>query len=54
MSPKTECAAVLDVLGCLGAPQRQPLDNGREMLLRIVSMLIRLTHRSPCRDDVQR
>ncbi|MEO8606010.1 MAG: hypothetical protein ABI629_25800 [bacterium] len=46
-----ECAAVFDLLGRFGAAQRAPLDNGREMLLRIVSMLVRLTTRRTDRDD---
>jgi four helix bundle protein len=41
----TECAAILDVLDRLSAGEREPLDAGRELLLRIVSMLTKMAQR---------
>jgi four helix bundle protein len=41
----TECAAVLDVCRRLRLGAETPLDSGRELLLRIVSMLIQLIRR---------
>ena len=41
----TECAAVIDVCKCLHIGQESHLLAGREMLLRIVAMLIRLVRR---------
>ena len=41
----TECAAVLDVCRRLGLANEALLDSGRELLLRIVSMLIPLIRR---------
>ena len=41
----TECAAILDVLGRLSAGEQQPLDAGRQLLLRIVSMLTKMAQR---------
>lgn len=38
----TECAAVLDVARVIEASEVKRLDEGREMLLRIVAMLVRL------------
>ncbi len=40
-----ECAAVLDVCRRLGLADGKPLDAGRKLLLRIVSMLIQLIRR---------
>jgi four helix bundle protein len=37
-----ECGAVLDVLSVLGAVDRQDLDQGKELLARIVAMLTKL------------
>jgi four helix bundle protein len=42
----TECAGVLDVCRRLGLASQQLLDAGRELLLRIVSMLIPLIRRA--------
>ena len=39
----TECAAILDVCKCLKLANEQNLAEGRELLLRIVSMLTSLT-----------
>jgi four helix bundle protein len=39
----TECAAVLDVCKELDLAPREALTRGREQLLRIVSMLVKLT-----------
>lgn len=41
----TECAAVLDACRRLGLADEASLDSGRELLLRIVSMLTRLIRR---------
>jgi len=41
----TECAAVLDVCRRLGLAAQTPLDAGRELLLRVVSMLVPLIRR---------
>ena len=38
----TECAAILDVCKCLKLANEQNLAEGRELLLRIVSMLTRM------------
>lgn len=38
----TECAAILDVCRALGVSESQRLDEARDLLLRIVQMLIRL------------
>ena len=42
----TECAAILDVGRRLGILPTEPYDAGRELLLRIVSMLIAMARRS--------
>jgi four helix bundle protein len=42
----TECAAVLDVCRRLALADRTRLDAGRELLMRIVSMLIPLIRRA--------
>ena len=42
----TECAAVLDVCRRLGLAKEAPLDSSRQLLLRIVSMLIPLIRRA--------
>ena len=39
----TECAAVLDVLSELKLAEETPLRTGRDLLLRIVSMLVKMT-----------
>ena len=39
----TECAAILDVCKSLGLAEEKMIMRGRELLLRIVSMLIRMT-----------
>ena len=41
----TECAAVLDILERLAAGRTEPLASGREILARVVSMLVRLAQR---------
>lgn len=38
----TECAAILDVCGCLELVERDRLESGHELLLRIVSMLTKM------------
>jgi four helix bundle protein len=40
----TECAAVLDICRCLKLADERGLFTGRVLLLRIVSMLVRLIH----------
>ena len=42
----TECAAVIDVCRRLGLANEGPLDSGRQLLLRIVSMLVQLIRRA--------
>jgi four helix bundle protein len=42
----TECAAVLDVCARLGLVEQERLATGRELLLRIVSMLVRMVNRT--------
>jgi hypothetical protein len=42
-----ECAALLDVLEILDGDATQPVDKGKELLHRIVSMLTRMGERSP-------
>ena len=41
----TECAAVIDICKCLNFPDTGSLPKGRSMLIRIVSMLTKLTRR---------
>jgi four helix bundle protein len=40
-----ECAAALDVLSTVGALPQEPVDSGKALLIRIVSMLTRMTER---------
>jgi four helix bundle protein len=42
----TECAAVIDILARRGHPQPQKLAAGRTLLVRIVSMLVRMVSAS--------
>ena len=42
----TECAAVLDVCGKLGLANEERQRVGRELLIRIVSMLVRMSRPS--------
>ncbi len=42
MRSGTECAAVLDIARQIGEADSKRLEEGREMLLRIVSMLVKL------------
>jgi len=46
----TECAAILDVCSRLALVEREPLDSGRKLLLRIVSMLTQIIRR---RDEIK-
>lgn len=39
----TECASILDVCKVLTLSEKQSLSSARELLLRIVSMLVRMT-----------
>jgi four helix bundle protein len=48
----TECAAALDVLRVLNLADGARLDAGRQMLLRVVSMLVKLV-RSVAGEDVK-
>ena len=41
----TECAAILDVLACLAASEPAQLARGRELLLRVVSILTKMAQR---------
>jgi four helix bundle protein len=41
----TECAAILDVLARLAAGEPAHIGNGRDLLLRVVSMLTRMAQR---------
>jgi hypothetical protein len=42
----TECAAILDVCRHLKLADQEHLDSGRDFLLRVVSMLTRMTKES--------
>jgi len=41
----TECAAILDVYSRLALAESEPLDRGRQLLFRIVSMLTQIIRR---------
>ena len=43
----TECAAILDVCKCLKLADQQPAAAGRDILLRVVSMLTRMVRNLP-------